>query len=72
VKVGRSRPGDPTILTGELEGGDNVSLVENEVLLGPDEGAYLPALEIHHKVTAEATGGRQCFRPGQRLSPPAL
>ena len=72
MKVGRLRPGDPTILAGELEGGDNVSLEENESLFGPDEGVYLPALDILHKVTAEATGGRQCFRPGQRLSPPAL
>jgi hypothetical protein len=26
-------------------------LVENEILINPDEGAYLPILDIAHKVT---------------------
>jgi hypothetical protein len=34
-----------------------VSLEENEVLISPDEGAYLPVLDIMHKVTVEASGG---------------
>ena len=28
-----------------------------KLLIGPDEGAYLPTLRITHKVTAEAFGG---------------
>jgi len=34
-----------------------VSLEENEILVSPEEGAYLPVLDIVHKVTAEASGG---------------
>ena len=34
-----------------------MSLQEDEILISPDEGAYLPVLDIRHKVTAEASGG---------------
>jgi hypothetical protein len=34
-----------------------VSLGESKILIRPDEGAYLPVLDILHKVTAEASGG---------------
>ena len=34
-----------------------MSLEENEILIVPDGGAYLPVLDIVHKVTAEASGG---------------
>jgi hypothetical protein len=34
-----------------------VSLEVNEILIGPDQGAYLPVLDILHKVTADASGG---------------
>jgi quercetin dioxygenase-like cupin family protein len=30
---------------------------QEKLLIGPDEGAYLPTLRITHKVTAEAFGG---------------
>jgi quercetin dioxygenase-like cupin family protein len=67
-KIGGSRSGGSpdqsgniprraSILAGELQGGNDVSLEENGVLIGPDEGAYLPVLDIMHKVTAEASGG---------------
>jgi len=29
-----------------------------KLLIGPDEGAYLPTLDIVHKVKAEGFGGR--------------
>jgi quercetin dioxygenase-like cupin family protein len=45
------------MLTTELEGGNDVSLEVNEILIGQDEGAYLPVLVIRHKVTAVASGG---------------
>jgi len=44
-------------LTNNLPGGSDVSLAENEILIGPEEGAYLPELDIVHKVTAGASGG---------------
>ena len=34
-----------------------MSVEGNEILISPDEGAYLPVLDIMHKVTAEASGG---------------
>jgi quercetin dioxygenase-like cupin family protein len=34
-----------------------VSVEHNEILIGPGKGAYLPVLDIAHKVTAEASGG---------------
>jgi quercetin dioxygenase-like cupin family protein len=44
-------------MANELEGGNDVSVEENEILISPDEGAYLPVLDIVHKVTAGASGG---------------
>jgi len=49
-------------------------LEENVILIGPDEGAYLPALDIAHKVTAVASGGSIMIeewglRPGEMISP---
>ena len=41
-----------------------MSLDKNEILIGPDEGAYLPVLDIIHKVTAEASGGSLRSRSG--------
>lgn len=40
----------------EPEGGGEVS-TKNRILIGPDEGARLPVLDMVHKVTAEASGG---------------
>ncbi len=34
-----------------------MSVEHNEILIGPGKGAYLPVLDIAHKVTAEASGG---------------
>lgn len=34
-----------------------MSLEENEILIRSEEGAYLPVLDIMHKVTAGASGG---------------
>ena len=39
------------------EGGCDVSSERNQVLIAPDEGAYLPVLDITHKVTARKSGG---------------
>src|SRR5919112_57220 len=50
-------PSRAGIQANELEGGSDVALDENEIIVGPDEGAYLPVLDIVHKVTAEASGG---------------
>ena len=46
----------------------------NEVLIGPDEGAYLPVLAITHKVTVWASGGSRVIDewglpPGQMIPP---
>jgi hypothetical protein len=45
-----------------------MSVEENEILIGPDQGAYLPVLDIMHKVTAGASGGsvRSRFLTGVR------
>ena len=44
-------------------------------LIGPDEGAYLPVLDITHKVTAESFGGAFTIievglPPGEMIPPP--
>ena len=36
---------------GGLEGGINVSPQANEIFIDPDKGAFLPVLDITHKVT---------------------
>jgi hypothetical protein len=41
-------------LTHKLEGGIEMPLEVNENLIGPDESAYLPVLDIAHKVTTVA------------------
>ena len=51
-----------------------MSLEESKVLIRPDEGAYLPVLDIVHKVTAEASGGSLKIEewglpPGQMIPP---
>jgi quercetin dioxygenase-like cupin family protein len=51
-----------------------VSLEENEILIGPDQGAYLPVLDIMHMVTAEASGGSLKIEewglpPGEMIPP---
>ena len=33
-----------------------MSVEQNEILMGPNEAAHLPLLDIVHKVTAEASG----------------
>jgi len=49
-------------------------LEENVILIGPEEGAYLPVLDIAHKVTAEASGGSLKIEewglpPGEMIPP---
>ena len=39
------------------EGGCDVSSESTEVLIAPNEGTYLPVLDITHKVTARVSGG---------------
>src|SRR5215213_5718612 len=56
-RPGTSLPSRAGILANELEGGNDVSVEGNEILISPDEGAYLPVLDIMHTVTAEASGG---------------
>jgi quercetin dioxygenase-like cupin family protein len=61
-------------LTNEREGGKRVSIEESEIIVGPDEGAYLPVLDIVHKVTAEASGGSLKIEewglpPGEMIPP---
>jgi len=51
-----------------------VSLEENEILIRPEEGAYLPVLDIMHKVTAGASGGSVKIEewglpPGEMIPP---
>src|SRR3712207_6286191 len=55
--AGTSLPSRAGMLAGELEGGKDVAQYEDEILIGPDEGAHLPVLDIVHKVTADASGG---------------
>jgi quercetin dioxygenase-like cupin family protein len=61
-------------MTKECAGGSEVSLTENDILIGPEEGAYLPVLDIVHKVTAGASGGSLKIEewglpPGQMIPP---
>jgi quercetin dioxygenase-like cupin family protein len=63
-------------LTNEIEGGNDVSLGKSEIFIGPDEGPYLPVLDIVHKVTAEASGGSLKIEewglpPGEMIPPHA-
>ena len=51
-----------------------MSLRENDILIGPGEGAYLPELDIRHKVTAGASGGSLKIEewdlpPGEMIPP---
>jgi quercetin dioxygenase-like cupin family protein len=51
-----------------------VATKKSKVFIGPDEGAYLPVLDITHKVTAEASGGSLTVEewglpPGQMIPP---
>jgi quercetin dioxygenase-like cupin family protein len=51
-----------------------VSSETNEVLIGPDEGTYLPVLDIIHKVTVWVSGGSLVIDewglpPGQMIPP---
>ena len=46
----------------------------NKIFIGPDEGAYLPVLEVTHKVTVEKFGGALSIiearlPPGQMIPP---
>ena len=34
-----------------------MSTEKNKILIGPNDGDYLPLLDIVHKVTAEKSGG---------------
>jgi hypothetical protein len=45
-------------LAHKLQGGIAMPLVENEILINPDEGAYLPVLDIAHKATTAVTETR--------------
>jgi quercetin dioxygenase-like cupin family protein len=51
-----------------------VSIEENKILIGPDDGDKLPLLDIVHKVTAEESGGSLTIEewglpPGQMIPP---
>ena len=51
-----------------------MSLQEDEILIRPEEGAYLPVLDIVHKVTARASGGSVKIEewglpPGEMIPP---
>jgi quercetin dioxygenase-like cupin family protein len=51
-----------------------VATKEGKTFVGPDEGAYLPVLDIVHKVTAEASGGSLTIEewglpPGMMIPP---
>ena len=51
-----------------------MSLELNEILVAPDEGSYLPVLDITHKVTGGASGGSLVIDewglpPGQMIPP---
>jgi quercetin dioxygenase-like cupin family protein len=51
-----------------------VPLEEDEILIRPEEGAYLPVLDIVHKVTAGASGGSVKIEewglpPGEMIPP---
>src|SRR5918994_1889275 len=62
------------IRTNEPKRGSDVSVEENEILIGPDEGAHLPVLDIVHMVTAGASGGSLKIEewglpPGEMIPP---
>ncbi len=45
-----------------------------KIFIGPDEGAYLPVLDVTHKVTAESFGGaftiiKAALPPGEMIPP---
>jgi quercetin dioxygenase-like cupin family protein len=68
------RPHRAGTLTDELQGGNDVTLEESEILIRPEEGPYLPVLDIVHKVTAEASGGSLKIEewglpPGEMIPP---
>ena len=51
-----------------------MALEESEILIRPEEGPYLPVLDIVHKVTAEASGGSLKIEewglpPGEMIPP---
>jgi quercetin dioxygenase-like cupin family protein len=69
--TGKTHPGT---MTNELAGGSDVSPTKNEILIGSEEGVYLPVLDIVHKVTAGASGGSLKVEewglpPGQMIPP---
>lgn len=69
--TGTAQPGK---MSNERAGGSEVSLTENDIIIGPEEGAYLPVLDIVHKVTAGASGGSLKIEewglpPGQMIPP---
>jgi quercetin dioxygenase-like cupin family protein len=71
---GSRLPSRAGTLTNEIEGGNDVSLGKGEIFIGPDEGSYLPVLDIVHKVTAEASGGSLKIEewglpPGEMIPP---
>jgi quercetin dioxygenase-like cupin family protein len=72
--LGARRPHGAGTLTDELQGGNDVPLEEDEILIRPEEGPYLPVLDIVHKVTAEASGGSLKIEewglpPGEMIPP---
>lgn len=51
-----------------------MSVEKNKIFIGPNEGTYLPVLDIVHKVTAEDSGGSLMIEewglpPGQMIPP---
>ena len=74
LHLGARRPHRAGTLTDELQGSNDVSLEENEILIRPEEGAYLPVLDIMHKVTVGASGGSVKIEewglpPGEMIPP---
>ena len=51
-----------------------MSIEKNKILIGPDDGDYLPLLDIVHKVTAEKSGGSLTIEewglPPSQMIPP--
>jgi len=69
------RPRRASASTNELEGGNDVSIEKKKrIFIGPNEGAYLPVLDIVHKVTAQVSGGSLVIDtwglPPGRMIPP--
>ena len=75
--IGRTRlPSRAATMAKKLEGGSDVFSEVNEILIAPDDGAYLPGLDIIHKVTAGAYGGSLLIDewglpPGEMIPPHA-